>query len=257
MSKLTALVITYNECIHIDDLINNIDFADEIIFVDSFSNDGTFEKLKSYNHITTYQSQFKNFPDQKNFALHKASHDWVLFIDADERIPLKLKQEILDVLKKPSENISAYYCKFQYFFGKKPIKFSGFQTAKSFRLFKTSKCRYDDSRPVHERLIVDGSAVTLQHKILHYSFRDYEHYKSKMAQYATLKAEQLHKKGETVSFFKSKVKPLYRFFNHYIIRLGILDGKIGYDISKLNAFEVSHRYKELQRLNSLSGTPEK
>ncbi len=257
MSKLTALVITYNEYIHIDSLIKNIDFADEIIFVDSFSYDGTFEKLQNYDNVTTYQHHFKNFPDQKNFALQKVSNDWVLFIDADERVPPKLKQEILDVLKKPSKDISAYYCKFQYFFGNKPIKFSGFQTAKSFRLFKTSKCRYDDSRPVHERLIVDGNTTTLQHKILHYSFRDYEHYKSKMAQYAVLKAKELHKKGETVSFFKSKVKPLYRFFNHYIMRLGILDGKVGYDISKLNAFEVNHRYKELQRLNSLSAAPEK
>ena len=69
MSKLSALIITYNEVIHIDDLIDNLNFVDEIIFVDSFSNDGTYEKLKNHNNIIVYQRNFKNFADQKNYAL--------------------------------------------------------------------------------------------------------------------------------------------------------------------------------------------
>jgi glycosyltransferase involved in cell wall biosynthesis len=251
MAKLTALVITYNEAPHIDQLIENIAFADEIIVVDSFSNDGTFEKLKAHKNVKVFQQSFNNFPKQKNIALSKASNDWVIFIDADERLSNKGILEIKQIINNSDNDVSAYYSYFQYFFGNKKIRFSGFQTAKSFRLFKKSFCNYDESKPVHERLIVKGKIGELDNKILHYSFRDYKHYKEKMTQYAILKAQQLHKQGKSVNLLSKKIKIAYRFFNHYIMRLGILDGKIGYQISKLNAYEVKKRYEELDKLNKL------
>src|SRR5690606_17035375 len=250
MTKLTALVITYNEVENIDGLINNLSFADECIVVDSFSTDGTYEKLKTHKHITTYQHAFKNFAHQKNYALSLANNDWVLFVDADERVPEKLKTEITQILSNPENSCVAYYSKFQYYYGKKPIRFSGFETAKSYRLFRVSKCKYNPEKPVHEELLVNGKSGLLSHKIQHYSFRDYRHYKEKMKRYAHLKAIELHKKGKKVTFFKKHLKPAYRFFNHYLLRLGILDGKIGYIISKLNAYEVKERFKELNRLNN-------
>lgn len=252
MSKLSAVVITYNESPNIDALIENLAFADEIIVVDSFSNDNTLQKLKAFNHVKTYQNTFKNFPYQKNFALSKSTYDWVLFLDADERLTDDLRDEISRKISKPNNPTVAYYGLFQYFFGEKPIKFSGFQSAKSFRLFRKSVCKYDESRPVHERLIVNGKTEILSNKILHYSFRDYDHYKDKMTQYAILKANKLHKQGKTVNPLIKNIKIYYRFFNHYIMRLGILDGKIGYQISKLNAYEVKKRYDELERLNKIS-----
>jgi glycosyltransferase involved in cell wall biosynthesis len=252
MPKLSAAVITYNEAPNIDALIENLAFADEIIVIDSFSTDDTLQKLKNFKHVKTYQNTFKNFPNQKNFALSKTSHDWVLFLDADERLTNDLRNEILREISKPNNPIVAYYSLFQYFFGNKPIRFSGFQSAKSFRLFKKSVCKYDESRPVHERLIVNGKTDVLSNKILHYSFRNYDHYKDKMTQYAILKANKLHKQGKTVNPLTKNIKIFYRFFNHYIMRLGILDGEVGYQISKLNAYEVKKRYEELEHLNKIS-----
>ena len=252
MTKLTAVAITYNEIVHIDELMANLSFADECIVVDSYSTDGTFEKLKAHENVKVYQHKFENFADQKNYALSLANNDWVLFIDADERISEDFKTDVLEKINTPNNPIVAYNSLFQYYFGKTAIRFSGFQTAKSYRLFRVSKCQYNPSKTVHEDLIVDGPSALLKHRIKHYSFRDYEHYKEKMTHYAHLKAKQLHKKGKKVTFVKSKLKPLYRFFNHYIMRLGILDGKIGYYISELNAFEIKERYRELDRLNKLS-----
>lgn len=248
MTKLSALVITYNEVIHIDDLITNLSFADEIIVVDSYSSDGTYEKLKSYNKVKLYQREFKNFSDQKNYALSLTSHDWVLFIDADERLSTLLISEIKKVINDSSSKIVAYYCKFQYYFENTPIKYSGFQTAKSYRLFRASKCKYNTAKEVHENLIIQGDNGLLKGKIKHYSFRDYAHYKEKMRLYAHIKAKQLYNNGKRKTFFNSKIKPIYRFINHYIMRLGILDGKVGFYISKLNAYEVKERYNELDRL---------
>jgi glycosyltransferase involved in cell wall biosynthesis len=254
MTKLSALVITYNEVIHIDDLITNLSFADEIIVVDSFSTDGTYDKLKSYNNVKLYQREFINFSDQKNYALSLASHDWVLFTDADERLSSSLISEIIKSINDLNSKIVAYYCKFQYYFAKTPIKYSGFQTAKSYRLFRASKCKYDTSKEVHENLIVQGDSGILRGKINHYSFRDYSHYKEKMRLYAHIKAKQLYKNGKHKTYFNSLIKPIYRFINHYFMRLGILDGKVGFYISKLNAFEVKERYEELDRLNKDLGS---
>ncbi|WP_338356857.1 glycosyltransferase family 2 protein [Yeosuana marina] len=251
MVKLTALIITYNEIIHIDGLIENLSFANEIIFVDSFSTDGTFEKLNKIEKVKVYQHEFENFAKQKNYALSLSSNDWVLFIDADERITNEYKNDIIKKINSHN-NYVAYNSLFRYYFGKIPIKYSGFQTTKSYRLIRVSKCFYDESRTVHERLIVNGDSGLLKYRIIHYSFRNYEHYKEKMKLYAHLKAKKLHKEGKKVTFFKSKIKPIYRFFNHYIIRLGILDGMVGFYISKLNAYEVIERYRELDRLNKKS-----
>lgn len=251
MNKLTALVITYNEVIHVDDLIENIGFADEIIIVDSFSTDGTFEKLKSYQNITVIQHKFINFADQKNYALSLSNNDWVLFIDADERISEAYKNDVLEKINSTSACV-AYHSLFRYYFGNTPIKYSGFQTTKSYRLFRKTKCKYNEAQTVHEKLIVDGESGLLKHRITHYSFRDYDHYKEKMKLYGHIKAKRLYEKGKTTNFFKAKIKPLYKFLNHYIMRLGILDGKIGYHISVLNAYEVKERFKELDRLNAKS-----
>ena len=248
MTKLTALIITYNEIVHIDELISNISFANECIIVDSYSTDGTFEKLKTYDNIKVHQREFKNFADQKNFALSLASNEWVLFLDADERLTKNGIDEVIQAVNNEKELV-AYWARFLYYYGDKPIKFSGFQTAKSYRLFKKSNCHYNTQLSVHESLIVKGNSGILKHKIIHYSFRDYAHYKEKMRLYAHLKAKQLFKKGKSSSTFKKLIKPLYRFFNHYIMRLGILDGKIGFEISVLNAYEVSERFRELDKLH--------
>lgn len=250
-NKLSAVVITYNEVIHVDAFIENLSFADELIVVDNYSTDGTLEKLQSNKNVKVYQHKFESFSKQKNAALSKASNDWVLFTDADERISEDFKKDAITKINEPN-NIVAYYSLFRYYFGNKPIRFSGFQTAKSFRLFRKSKCHYDESLPVHEDLIVKGKTGMLKHRIDHYSFRDYEHYKQKMTTYAQLKAEHLHVKGKTVNTITKYLKIAYRFFNHYIMRLGILDGKVGFQISILNAYEVKKRYEELTRLNSLS-----
>lgn len=252
MSNLSAVIITFNEAPNIDALIRNLEFADEIIVVDSYSTDSTLELLKTHNHVKVYQNAFKNFPNQKNVALSKVSHDWVLFIDADERITEALRYEILSKINDSQNPTVAYYAHFKYYFGNKPIRYSGFQSAKSFRLFKKMKCTYDETRPVHEHLIVHGKTSKLSNKISHYSFRNYSHYKEKMTQYGTLKATKMFEEGKKSNAIIKIIKIGYRFFNHYIMRLGILDGKVGYQISILNAYEVKTRYEELERLNKTS-----
>jgi ADP-heptose:LPS heptosyltransferase/glycosyltransferase involved in cell wall biosynthesis len=245
---ISALVITYNEELNIDSLIENINFADEIIIVDSFSKDSTIVKIKEYNHVKVFSRKFINFSEQRNFALSKASNDWVLFIDADERITPNLKNEIIDVINIENNKIVAYEVYREFYYKNKLVRFSGCQTDKVFRLYKTQNISYKKDLMVHEQIAVKGETSTLKHKMKHYSFDSYDEYKNKMTHYAELRAQELFIKKLKPNLYHYYVKPVYRFVNHYIMRLGILDGKKGFIISYLNAYYVKQRYNELDKL---------
>lgn len=251
MIKLSALLIIYNEVNHIDKIINNIDFANEIIVIDSYSNDGTFEKLLKFKHVKTIQHHFKNFADQRNYALIQAKFDWILFIDADERITPELKTEILNEINI-EQNIVAFKFKRLFIFKNKKIRFSGFQTDKTYRLFKKGHILYDENRIVHELPIINGKSKVLKNKMLHFSFKSWEHYKSKMERYGSLKALEMYNKGKKASIFHFAFRPLYKFLVNYIIRLGFLDGKEGFQLCYLGAYGVYYRYCELKKLAKTS-----
>lgn len=246
-SKISGLVITLNEEENIEAVIRNLDFADEIIIVDSFSKDRTMVLIQKHPHVKVVQNKFENFTNQRNFALSLASHPWILFMDADERITPALKDEILATVQK-EVTFDAYFFVRKFMFEGKPLHFSGWQTDKNIRLFKKDQGHYIPDRLVHEILNVKGSKGILKNKLIHYSYRDFETYKSKMVHYAHLKAKELHQKKVNPTFFHFYLKPFYKFFLTYFIRLGILDGKKGMVICYLNAFSVYKRYPELMRL---------
>ncbi len=249
-SKISALLITYNEIKHIHAVLENIKFTDEIIVVDSFSTDGTIEKIKEHPHVKLIQRPFKNYTDQKSFALQQASHDWVLFLDADERLTDALRNEILNTVNNDQIKGVAYYFYRTFMFKEKILRFSGWQKDKNYRLFRKSKAHFTEDRIVHETLVVQGKSDVLKHKLIHYSYKDYEDYKGKMIKYGQMKAIEELKKDYSPNLYHFIFRPAYKFLNHYILRLGILDGKKGITICYLNALGVYSRYKELKRLRN-------
>ncbi|MEQ8418495.1 MAG: CDP-glycerol glycerophosphotransferase family protein [Arenibacter algicola] len=252
-NKISAILITYNEDIHINAVLENIKFADEIIVVDSFSTDGTIEKIKEHPNVKLIQRPFLNYTDQKSFALEQATNDWVIFLDADERIPDRLRNEILATVNSSEPTADAYYFYRTFMFKNKVLHFSGWQSDKNYRLFKKSKVHFTEERIVHETLVVDGESDVLKNKLVHYSYKNYEDYKGKMIKYGQMKAVEELKKDYAPNFYHFVFRPFYKFFNHYILRFGILDGKKGVIICYLNALGVYSRYKELKRLRNLRG----
>ncbi|MEP1489528.1 MAG: glycosyltransferase family 2 protein [Algibacter sp.] len=246
--KISGLLITYNEVNHINDVIKNIDFVDEIIVIDSYSTDGTLEKLQAFKHVKVIQREFKNFADQRNFAIAQATKDWILFIDADERITKNLQKELLAAINTPSDNI-AYMFKRKYFFKQKRIRFCGFQTDTTYRLLKKGFVTYNETKIVHEMPIVNGKSKVLKNDMLHYCFDSSAHYKSKMEHYASLKALELFKKGKKPNVYHFYMRPAIKFITNYVFRLGFLDGKEGFQICYLSAYGVHYRYKALEKLN--------
>ncbi|MFB9079880.1 glycosyltransferase family 2 protein [Flavobacterium procerum] len=247
--QISVLIITFNEERFIKNLIDDIDFADEIIIVDSFSTDRTVEIIESFANVKLIQHKFTDYTSQRNFALEQAKNNWILFIDADERITPALKSEI-DAVVNSDNSASAYLVYRTFMFKNRKLHFSGWQTDKIFRLFKKNDCFYSKDRMVHEKLIVNGNTAILKSKLIHYSYSNYEDYKLKMYNYGIFKANEKLKKRNHKSVFLLFLHPTYTFLYQFIIRFGFLDGAKGITICYLNAYSVYARYKEMNRIIS-------
>lgn len=245
--KLSALLITYNEESNIREYLNNYAFAGELIVVDSFSTDNTVKIIKEeFPHVRVEQRKFDNFTAQRNYTINLATGDWVMFFDADERIGEDLKTEILDTVSNPKSQ-DCYYIHRYFYFHEKKIRYSGWKNDKVVRLFKNNGIKYDDKYLVHEQINCNNIG-SLRCHLHHYSMRNEIEYRGKLSQYAKLRAEELFKKGVKASFLRKLIKPKFRFFKHYIIQFGFLDGKEGYVIAKMYHDYVQERYAHLDEL---------
>jgi glycosyltransferase involved in cell wall biosynthesis len=245
--KISALIITYNEIGYVEKCIESVSFADEIIVVDSYSTDGTYEYLLNHPKVKVIQNPFKNYTAQKSFTLNQASHDWVIFLDADEVVPDELQHEIVNTINGEKKHV-AYWFYRKFMFQKERLRFSGWQTDKNYRLFRKSKVNFSNKRIVHETLDVDGTSGILRNKLIHFCYKDYESYRSKMLCYGRLKAKEAFDKNKRFSYALLILKPMWKFFNSYVIRLGFLDGIKGITICHLDALCDVERYHELHRL---------
>ncbi|MCK5637997.1 MAG: glycosyltransferase family 2 protein [Flavobacteriaceae bacterium] len=243
--RITAIIPSLNEELFIEDAIKSVDFADEIIVIDSFSTDNTIELVKKHN-VKILQREFDDFSSQKNYAIEKAKYNWIYILDADERVSDKLKNEILSALVHTHNKVG--FCIYRsFYYHDKKLKYSGYQRDKVVRLFRKDKCRYDGAL-VHERIKCNGEIEKMKNKIDHYSYKSYDHFKKKLEHYAFLKAQSLYQKKRSVNFFHLYIKPPVRFFIDYFIKLGILDGKPGMVLASLQYHGVKARYKKLKQL---------
>jgi glycosyltransferase involved in cell wall biosynthesis len=244
--KITAIIPTLNEEVNIEQAIKSVDFADEIMVIDSYSTDATVSLAKKHN-VNVIQRVFDDYSSQKNYAIHKAKNDWIYVLDADERVTPKLKKEIREAVQNPNDFVGFYVFRTFYFAGKK-LRYSGYQHDKVIRLFRKDKCKYNGKK-VHERIEAHGEVGFLNNKLEHYTYRNYNHFIEKLNRYAGIKAEILHEKGASVNAFHLLIKPPVRFIIHYFIKRGFLDGFTGFIVSVVMAYGVLTRYIKLWLLN--------
>jgi glycosyltransferase involved in cell wall biosynthesis len=240
--KITALAITFNEAPHMAGFLERMDFADEIIIVDSFSTDNTVAIAERFPKVKLIQRPFDDFSSQKNFAIEQASNDWITFFDPDEEVTPELAEEIRNAVS--SSEADAYAVRRQLYFMGKKIRFSGFQTDWVIRLFKKDSARYNGNL-VHETLEIDGHTGRFKTRMPHHTYRDLDDYTGKLHRYAELQARTLYEKKVRPNIWHFLFRPFYRFWHQYLIRLGILDGKEGFILAYINAFSVFKRYTHL------------
>ncbi len=189
MNKISVIIITKDEEKNISDCLKSVEWADEIIIVDSESSDKTIELAKKFTE-KIFIRKWEGYVPQKKYALGLASNDWVLSLDADERITEALKNEILNL---SPDNVSGYRIRRKNFLLKKEITSCGWEKDYQLRLFKKDKTSFSD-RLVHEKFIVEGEVKTLSNPMLHYTFSSFTDYLNKINYYTSLKAQELFKR---------------------------------------------------------------
>jgi len=247
MHKVTAIIPTYNEAHNIVAAIESVKWADEIIVVDSFSTDQTVELAKN-NGAKILQREYEHSASQKNWTIPQASHEWIFLLDADERVGEDLKKEVQSILKQKEVKDKAFWIKRRNFFMNTEIKYSGWQGDKVVRLFKRDDCKYED-KSVHAEIICNGSIGVLKSKLIHYTFKDIFHYLEKWDRYTTMSGKDRAKRGEKPNLFHFLIKPAFRFFQDYFLKLGVLDGMIGFILCTLSSMSVFMRYLKVKQFN--------
>ena len=242
MTKISAIIPTLNEEIHIADAIKSVSFADEIIVIDSFSTDKTLAIAAQFN-VKIIKRKFDDFSSQKNFAISQAKHSWIYILDADERVTPKVEKEILAAVKDPGGFVG-FYVRRSFHFAGKHIKYGGCQSDKVVRLFLKEHCVYEGV--VHETIVSSGKLGFFKNRIEHFSYKNFDHYISKMNHYGAIRAKQYFEKRKKINYlFHIVIKPVARFCIHYFIRLGFLDGFPGYIFARTQAYGVYSRYIKL------------
>jgi len=240
-TKISALAIIYNEEHNIREYLQNMSFADEIVVVDSFSTDRTPEIIKQeFPHVRFYQRVFDDFSSQRNYTIKLATNDWVVFFDADERVSQKGIAEIFKKINSKPEEV-AFLVKRTFYYEGKPLINNSFNTDKTIRLFRTSKCWYS-KKLVHEKLIIQGKTGLLKAAIDHYSFKNKEEFLSKRLMYSKLKAKEVLDKNITPNFYHFSIRPRFRFFKYFVLKLGFLNGRRGYEIASILSTDEYMRY---------------
>jgi glycosyltransferase involved in cell wall biosynthesis len=258
LENLSVVITTFNEEVHITETLRGIaDWAADIVVVDSFSTDKTLEILNSFTEIRTFKRIYTSPSDQKNWGINQIKTAWTLLIDADERVTPELKAEIENILTQPHADekppFDAYQIGFIHFFMGKRVRYSGWQNDKTIRLIRTDVCRYN-TKMVHEEIETQGLKIgRLENKFLHFTFKNATHFWEKQQRYARWSAQDYAAKTGKITAFHWALKPFFRFFKHFVLKLGFLDGFVGFVISATAAWSVFQRYVFIQEMRQTQG----
>lgn len=235
--KISACIITFNEEKNIAEAIRSVDWADEILVIDSESTDSTAETARRLGAKVVTQ-KWLGFSKQKQFAVENAEHEWIFSLDADERISIKLKDEIRH-LKQLSDNdlADAYKMPRQSFYMNRKIRYGGWYPDWQTRFFKRRKGSWKKVL-IHESIQMENESriETLAGDILHYSIENAaQHHKMVGERYAPLAARQMFERGRRTSPLKIMTVGSIAFLQTYVLKLGFLDGLPGFCIARFAA----------------------
>ena len=238
MPRLSAIVITRNEARNIAACLDSLAFCDECIVVDGGSSDDTAGAARAAG-ARVVERAFDGFRPQKNFALAQAQGEWVLSIDADERVTPALRDEIIAAVAKGDK--AGYEMPRLSTFCGREMRHSGWYPDYVLRLFRRAAGAFSDDL-VHERVVCSGPVGRLATPLLHHPVHRLEDALSRMDRYSTAGADMLLNSGRRVSFFTGIVRGFWSFFRTYILRAGFLDGREGFLLAVANAEGTYYRF---------------
>lgn len=249
MTKISAIIITKNEEANIRECLESLAWVDEIIVVDSGSSDQTAVICREFTSLI-FEHAWLGFGPQKNLALGYATGDWVLSIDADERVGNELRDEIIALLQNPQGDayemprLSSYCGRF--------IRHGGWRPDYVLRLFRRGRARFSADL-VHEKVVFTGPVGRLKNDLLHYSFRDLEQVLAVVNRYSTLGALQKHNNGQRAGLSKAVLHGIGAFITTYFFKFGFMDGRYGFMLAVSNGEGTYYKYLKLMELGRKPG----
>ncbi len=244
---VSAVIITRNEEHNIEDCLRSVGFCSEIVVVDSFSTDGTVEIARRFTDQVV-QREWRGINDQREFAKGLAKNEWVLDLDADERVSPELAAEVAQ-LGLDDKGVDGYFIPRRAFYLGRWIKHGGWYPDYKMRLYRKEKARFIDNDP-HDTVEFSGNTAALRGTIHHFTYRGISDQLRQINSFSTARAELLRRKGRQFNIFQLLFRPIWKFFNTYILQAGFLDGRAGLIISALSSYHVFVTWAKLWELNS-------
>jgi len=245
VSTVSAVVLAFNEEKNIVDCLDTLSWADEVLVLDSFSQDDT-ERMAREKGAEVRQREFDDYASQRNAALDLAKGEWVFFVDADERVTAELAEELRDVVGRDGPN-GWWVPRKNYIFGSW-IRHGGWHPDYQLRLLRRNKARYDERRPVHELVILDGEAGFLRNSLIHFNYDTVQQFVEKQNRYTDLEVQMLRESGVGARLWSFVLQPLRQFRWRYVTLSGYRDGWRGLLLSALLAYYEMVLYWRLWRL---------
>ncbi len=246
---LSVCIICCDEEDNIRDCLESVRWADEIVVVDSGSTDKTVSIAREFTQ-RVIQRSWPGYVDQKNFASDQASHDWVLSIDADERVSAKLmdgiERELARICRGESDVVGYTMPRCTFYLGRW-IRHGGWYPDRKLRLFDRRRGRWEGLR-LHERLEVDGPTAELKGDLQHYTYRDIADHLATINKFTTLAAEEMVERRKRMPLVHMLINPPLAFLKTFVFRLGFLDGVVGFVIAVLASYYVFLKYAKLWEL---------
>jgi glycosyltransferase involved in cell wall biosynthesis len=247
---LSVAIITKNEERNLPDCLKSVEFARQIVIVDSGSTDDTIAVASAFG-CEVYEKSWKGFGYQKQNAIDKCVNSWILVLDADERIPRETAEVITDIVLKNESGVAGYRFPRKNWFQGRWIKHMGWWPDRITRLFRRGSGSMSKAA-VHEAVIVSGPVVDVDVAIEHYTESDLGKILEKIDRYSTLGAEDAFREGRSASVWSAFLRAVLTFFHNYFLRLGILDGTQGVTLSVTDSVNKFFKYAKLSEMNRLS-----
>jgi len=244
--EVSAIVVCHNEEERIEACLESLRWCDEIVVVDAFSSDRTPEICRRYTG-RFIQREWAGYRDQKAYAHSQATKDWVLLVDADERVTAPLQREILDALSQDKAVYAGYsVARLVRYLGRWWWR-GGWYPDYDVRLFRRERATWGGSDP-HEKILVDGKVRRLKNHLEHFSYRNIDDHIQRINRFTSISSRELKKEGGRWRLSDALLRPPVRFFRSYILKRGFLEGFAGFYVALTAAVYVFLKYAKLWEL---------
>ena len=251
MPRLSVTIITLDEQENIERAIRSVDFADEVLVVDSGSRDRTCDIARELGAKVLF-NQWPGHVLQKQFAVDQAAHDWILSIDADEKVSPELREMIIAEMAAESPRVDAFEVHRRTWYLNRWIRYAGWYPDKRIRLFDRRKAHWGGYDP-HDWVECDGKTALLAADLQHFPYKDIADHMKTIDNYTTIMSDRLYEKGKRSGVADVIFRPPYTFFKKFFLQKGLLDGFAGFVVSVSSAVSVYFKYLKLWEKRAIKG----